>query len=110
MLDCTPIAAFSAPGVIVCLFCIVGKRSSKVAVCVRRKNKNNVTDMVVIRFQQLCLVILCVLADKAAFPKRLNKVDMLNSRDLSRYVNQVCCHPVCFLHMKKSHIHCKACS
>jgi len=27
--------------------------------------------------------------DKAAFSKRLNKVDMLNSRDLDRYTNQV---------------------
>ena len=30
-----------------------------------------------------------LLSDKAAFSKRLNKVDMLNSRDLGRYINQV---------------------
>jgi len=29
------------------------------------------------------------LIDKTAFSKRLNKVDMLNSRDLGRYINQV---------------------
>ena len=62
------------------------------------------------------ILVLCMLTDKAAFSKRLNKVDMLNSRDLGRYVNQVCCpvwfiyftYDVIYLHKDiKAHIQCK---